>query len=164
MSSFLDKHVHTCTWGSRLFSQRGKTLVKVRGSAPSRMRYACGGLLWFISRIHNKQYILKLIKNRQYLYFQAVLHETNSSPSVLTTFAVLQRCLHGTLPLMMPEFPGWGALSLLRLTSLPQVDLQTVVKKEQSWHADSKEGNWAIKWNYIRLMFLAGGRIDEVKQ
>lgn len=41
-------------WGSRLFSQWGKILVKVRGSAPSRMRYACGGLFWFISAIQSE--------------------------------------------------------------------------------------------------------------
>lgn len=50
------------------------------------------------------------------------------------TFAVLQRRLHGTRPLVVPAAPGRRrALSLLRLTPLPQVDLQTVVEQEQGW-------------------------------
>lgn len=70
------------------------------------------------------------------------------------TFAVLQRSLHGTLSLIMPEAPCriW-ALCRLQLSPLPQVDLQTVVEQEQGWEAEDK-GEEIGQQIRIRLDYL----------
>lgn len=49
-----------------------------------------------------------------------------------STFAVLQHCLHGTFALVVPaDLCRAGALRVVGLPALPQVDLHVVVQQEQ---------------------------------